>query len=68
MAVSPASSTSHYPGIFPREESLTRGLSFKKHIQFEVKILTKLHNYLWSLCRASVMNVPNVLNLAKRAV
>jgi hypothetical protein len=69
MAVSPASSTFPYPGIFVCEESLTRGLSFKKHThQFDVKISTKLNNCLLSLLCTSVMNVASVLSLAKRNV
>lgn len=46
MAVSPASSTFHYPGIFVGEESLVRGLNSQKSTQSEVKIWAKPINCL----------------------
>jgi len=64
MAVSPASSTLHYPYSVVCEESLIRGLNFKNTTQLKLEF-RKFNDCLWSLRRASVMNISNSLNLTK---
>jgi hypothetical protein len=69
MAVSPASSTFYYPGIYVHEESLTRGLSFKKIlINLKLRFRRNFTTASGPYAARQVMKAPYVLSVAKRVV